>query len=78
MTKKYCKLCNRVVSNFLIHLYVDHDIKTKEEYEKKAKIKEEENKKIEECQQKVRDLVGMLNRKEITAEEYRSRITKIM
>ena len=77
MNKKHCKLCNLRVSEFLTHLSRDHEIKTVEEYKEKVKLKEEENKKLAEYQQRVRDLVGMVNRKEITAEEYRSKIIKI-
>ena len=77
MSKTHCKLCNKGINEFLSHLLIDHNIKTVEEYKEKVQIKKEEDRKIAEYQQKVRDLVKMLERKQITAEEYRSKMSKI-
>ena len=73
----HCILCSREVNEFLTHLYLEHNIKTVEEYQEQAELRIKEMTKEIEYQQKVVDLIGMLNRKEITAEQYRSRIVLI-
>lgn len=77
MRKTHCRLCNKKVHEFLTHLYLKHSIKTVEEYGEKIVIKENQERKEAEYTQKVQDLLGQLNRKEITVEEYRSRMSTI-
>ncbi len=73
---KICPLCNKQASDFLLHLRIQHDIKSIEEYEIKLNFNIEKNQKSVEFSAYVDELKKMIANKEITFEQYRELITK--
>jgi Fe-S oxidoreductase len=69
-----CALCNRTVSALLYHLRVRHNIQSIEDYSGKVRLLEEEVARRLEFRKYVEELKAAMERKEITAEEYRRRV----
>jgi len=74
--KKECAICGKLVSDFLGHLSISHNIKNKEEFEQKIKAIENDKHKQKEFSAYVDKLKSMLATGDISYEEYRELITK--